>query len=578
MGKQIVVLGMHRSGTSIVTHLIHQMGAYFGEIDHEMGPNEYNLKGYWERNDVMQLNDAIFQESQEEVSWFRVSNFNAYENTISKDLDERIKEIIDQLGQNAPWVLKDPRMCLTFPYWEKYLTDPVIIIPFRSPVAVARSLNNRDHFPLEFSLALWQEYLTSAIIASKKFPVVYVEYEKLLESPLEESRELFATLSSLGVSGLEFPSELAILNLVDAKLKNATGLVSEEKKYLSKAGYRLLELLREGDQNQLVDFVSELKMDEVQELLQSWEDKIEEIVERNNRKKAKFNATLFSATEKGEFSLRGSVRISEVLSPNLNTLTFPVPGNFEIGNFWKIDLVNDISILNIKSIKVYGKDRLIPIDLNEIEANAFYRSNNWFFFDQIPSSVWFHVGFLPSGFEVEKVCVELNIVNKGIRILPHVNQFHKIFSNREHTEIKGNGDLQKVVALLFSGHIQNSERYRLERQSYKKTISHHLHIQEKLQNTISVQNQTIQKLTQNLIGNQEVQKWKGKCELKESELNRYRNDVDVLRNEVKTLINHKNGVEKNYFDLRNSLSFRIGWTLTMPFRWVYEAWNRKKKE
>ena len=49
MPSQLIVLGMHRSGTSGITRLLNLAGAYFGPADIATEPNEENPKGFWER-------------------------------------------------------------------------------------------------------------------------------------------------------------------------------------------------------------------------------------------------------------------------------------------------------------------------------------------------------------------------------------------------------------------------------------------------------------------------------------------------------------------------------------------------
>ena len=55
---QLIVLGMHRSGTSVLARLLNLMGAYFGPEGSSTGANEENHKGFWERRDVRNLNDS----------------------------------------------------------------------------------------------------------------------------------------------------------------------------------------------------------------------------------------------------------------------------------------------------------------------------------------------------------------------------------------------------------------------------------------------------------------------------------------------------------------------------------------
>ena len=55
MSKQILVLGMHRSGTSMIARILNLMGIYYATEDQIMLPTENNAKGYWERKNVLGL-------------------------------------------------------------------------------------------------------------------------------------------------------------------------------------------------------------------------------------------------------------------------------------------------------------------------------------------------------------------------------------------------------------------------------------------------------------------------------------------------------------------------------------------
>ena len=70
---QIFVLGMHRSGTSVITRLINLMGAYIGPKELSTGANPENPKGFWERRDVRDENDAVLWSSG--ADWWRVADF-----------------------------------------------------------------------------------------------------------------------------------------------------------------------------------------------------------------------------------------------------------------------------------------------------------------------------------------------------------------------------------------------------------------------------------------------------------------------------------------------------------------------
>ena len=70
---QILVLGMHRSGTSMVARSLNMMGAYFAAEGISTGANQENPKGFWERRDVRTLNDMLLHSAG--ADWHRVSDF-----------------------------------------------------------------------------------------------------------------------------------------------------------------------------------------------------------------------------------------------------------------------------------------------------------------------------------------------------------------------------------------------------------------------------------------------------------------------------------------------------------------------
>ena len=71
---QLVVLGMHRSGTSGVTRLLNLSGAYFGPPDSSTEANDENPKGFWERRDVRNVCDGLLQGAG--FDWYRLDGFD----------------------------------------------------------------------------------------------------------------------------------------------------------------------------------------------------------------------------------------------------------------------------------------------------------------------------------------------------------------------------------------------------------------------------------------------------------------------------------------------------------------------
>ena len=78
----VCVLGMHRSGTSLITRVLNLLGVYLGPDAHLMTPNENNPSGYWEHQLITDLNDEILSRlggSWDEAPAFSQSWANAPE-------------------------------------------------------------------------------------------------------------------------------------------------------------------------------------------------------------------------------------------------------------------------------------------------------------------------------------------------------------------------------------------------------------------------------------------------------------------------------------------------------------------
>lgn len=218
MGQAAVILGMHRSGTSLVAKILHEMGFYFGEDSELMSAKVENPTGFWERHDVMDLNDRIL--TKVDASWVKVSGL--VEMDISKEVgnefDEEIKAIVESLElKSKKWCIKDPRLCLTWPVWKTYLEEPILVLVFRHPGEVGISLHTRNKFPQEFGQSLWHYYNTSIWLSLNKTPFLLVNYDELVKNPKNEIDRLYQEISKLGGDPRKIEDE-EIENLVSLDL------------------------------------------------------------------------------------------------------------------------------------------------------------------------------------------------------------------------------------------------------------------------------------------------------------------------------------------------------------------------
>jgi hypothetical protein len=156
----ICVLGMHRSGTSVVTGLLSLLDMYLGPQENliEAGPD--NPKGFWEHRLIVELNDQIL--SALGGNWCMPPSFPpGWEQAPELDnLTQQARRLIQQDFAGAElWGWKDPRSCLTLPFWQRLLPRMQYLVCVRNPVDVARSLQRRDGFSLIEGIQLWLVYM-----------------------------------------------------------------------------------------------------------------------------------------------------------------------------------------------------------------------------------------------------------------------------------------------------------------------------------------------------------------------------------------------------------------------------------
>lgn len=188
----VLVLGMHRSGTSSVAELIAHAG-YQVPGDQLPVAEEVNARGFWESRQVVDFNERILSESG--LSWFslQMSNVDISDSLYSEMLEWLTLQI--KLHQNL--VIKDPRINILLPVWCRLLdelsVDLHIVFVNRYPDFVASSLEKRDGFSLHTGFALWLKYNWEALSALNNRSATFVDFEELVSS-VEEKKFLIESL------------------------------------------------------------------------------------------------------------------------------------------------------------------------------------------------------------------------------------------------------------------------------------------------------------------------------------------------------------------------------------------------
>ncbi len=244
---QILVMGMHRSGTSMVTRLINLMGAYFGSEAIATKPNDENPKGFWERRDIRKLNDELL--FAQDCDWNRVLHYQP--EVVDADTQERFIEkatkLLQELDAHDSWVAKEPRLCVTLPLWLPLLRTPVAVIVLRDPLEIASSLKQRNGIPLTAGVALAHYYYRNVILSTHHLDKILVQHRHLISDPVGAVRQLAIRLKELGASTLQAPSDSQVLEFVDARLHRNQVHAAESKAQLTPTQEQFFAALARAD-------------------------------------------------------------------------------------------------------------------------------------------------------------------------------------------------------------------------------------------------------------------------------------------------------------------------------------------
>ena len=244
---QIIVLGMHRSGTSAVTRILNMMGAYIGP-EHLIGaPAMDNKKGFWERSDVRELNDRILSALGGAWDAPPPKEVGLLSEIEKQAFREEANKIVFQMDTRRPWVLKDPRLNLLLDLWRPLFEIPVFILVHRSPVEVAHSLNKRNQFPLFYGIALWEKYTLNALQSTQNEVRILISYHDLLDNPVGFTERLYHQLVQIGIGGLRLPGEKEIRAFIDKQLYHEREPDSQRSQLLNEQQQKILNGFENGE-------------------------------------------------------------------------------------------------------------------------------------------------------------------------------------------------------------------------------------------------------------------------------------------------------------------------------------------
>lgn len=264
----VVVLGMHRSGTSAVARGLLTLGVDLGE-QLEPAAEGINAKGYWEDMDVVSLNEEMLEACGLVWHSFRpVTECDADKLCSQGFLLKAVSLLESKLQSGRHFGFKDPRTAKLIPFWRRVFVagsfDVQYVLAYRNPLSVADSLAKRDGFARGKSLLLAAEYLSSCLQLLLDEQAVVVDYDQLMQQPMQQLEKLADKLS---LQILPAAAEVYCQEFLEQGLRHSKYDCSDIQQ--EPAAIALVKEIHAF----LADFNAEQNIN--RESIQSWQDELE---------------------------------------------------------------------------------------------------------------------------------------------------------------------------------------------------------------------------------------------------------------------------------------------------------------
>jgi hypothetical protein len=200
--RGIIILGMHRSGTSAITRGVQALGAYLG--DNLLEARFDNPTGYWEDKAIVDLHDRLLDlQGMTWEDWQLIDDAWWVSAAVSLFVTEARHYLVSQFLSWPLWAFKDPRTLRMLPLWSRVLggldVDIRHLLVIRNPLSVVESLYRRQSMDRARAHCLWLAYVVPHLARVLDSRLTVVDYDLFMSDPRHQLRRIAEGLQ-LGAS------------------------------------------------------------------------------------------------------------------------------------------------------------------------------------------------------------------------------------------------------------------------------------------------------------------------------------------------------------------------------------------
>ena len=201
----IIVLGVERSGTSVVAEMLHKWGAYAGPSDKLHEADVHAPRGYWEYEPLWDLLAALGDFDAGETWWDCDFQRRMSEKAADPVYKQKATDLMAEMHKGSPWFWKDPALSHFLPFWKQIWGDAVYIITVRNPLDTAVSWQKFIMPPdmethvsfIAMNLLRWQHMMTLILQHTEDAQDrLFLGYEDIIREPRAQVEKLAGFLDA----------------------------------------------------------------------------------------------------------------------------------------------------------------------------------------------------------------------------------------------------------------------------------------------------------------------------------------------------------------------------------------------
>ena len=232
----IIVLGVERSGTSVVAEMLHKWGAYAGPSEKLHKADAHAPRGYWEFLPLWDLLAELGDFDAGTTWWDPNFQQRMKEKAADPVYRKKATELMAEMHKGGPWFWKDPALSHFLPFWKQIWGSAIYIITVRNPLDTAVSwqkfiMPSNVKGTISFvaiNLLRWQHMMTLILQHTEDAQHrIFLSYEDIIRNPCMQAEKLTDFLNAK--FGNQVSPIQAMVDVVESQLwRNDCGVPFEQ--------------------------------------------------------------------------------------------------------------------------------------------------------------------------------------------------------------------------------------------------------------------------------------------------------------------------------------------------------------